>query len=82
MWPLNNKVIDEKTSPSKAFTYFRTIGDDLMLTLTNMMNTIMMKNKMGSCIAMGCWMMWQHLKMKRLKVRIHLHHHNSVSQTY
>jgi hypothetical protein len=45
IWPLNNKVIDEKTSPSKVFTNFRTIGDDLMLTL---MNIIMMKNKMGS----------------------------------
>jgi hypothetical protein len=48
IWPLNNKVIDEKTSLSKVFTNFRTIGDDLMLTLKKMMNTIMMKNKMGS----------------------------------
>jgi hypothetical protein len=54
IWPLNNKVIDEKTTPTKAFTYFRTIRDDLMLTLTKMMNTKMMKNKMGSVIAMGC----------------------------
>ncbi len=48
VWPLNNKVIDEKTSPNKVFTNFRTIGDDLMLTLRKMMNTIKMKNKMGS----------------------------------
>jgi len=48
IWPLNNKVIDEKTSLSKVFTNCKTIGDDLMLTLKKMMNTIMMKNKMGS----------------------------------
>jgi hypothetical protein len=48
IWPSNIKVIDEKTSLSKVFTNFRTIEDDLMLILKKMMNTIMMKNKMGS----------------------------------